>query len=897
MRNEALPQAFFAPPAFRVALAERQRLIERLEAHAACRLVTVTAPAGYGKTWLVGKRFAALRSAGIAVVWLGIGRADASELLAMLVEGLARAGVDIGSIEAAAAQGFEDMPVSAAVRAVSTVLDASGKDVTVIVDDIHGLDLTVAETVIARLLIETPPTTRFVLSGREIHGVPRAELRARGELCEIGVAELRFTHEEARELLPNLEDAKLRRLLERTEGWPVAFQLARMWLDAKPERSSLLDTFSGHTSEVAEYLTEQVLADLSLQLQKTLSDVAILDALNADLVSAVTEDPAAWRRILHDRRLEPFLVPLDEEHYWFRLHHLLLEYLRARRRQLSGESHALHNRAAQWFQANGDISEAVRHCVLAADIARAAALIERTGGWEQVLFGGTSLLRRLLGAMPKDQRGSFPRVQIYRAFLAAKDGQIDEGLRLYDEVSVNACSTKDSALERDLLIAGHLISRYADRPVSPNDLCVLHRQYQSLDSTDAVGRAALMNSACLVALAIGHMPQALEACISAIQAMRRLGSVIGLAYCLCHLGLVQLHLGERREAEATLRESVALAEENFGVDSGLKAIANVYLALTLHARGDVVEAEARLTASLEQVEATDGWLDLYAEAYEVAIANALALGNSSTAAGLLERMHKTASRRGLGRLERLCVALRMQNVALQRLSENACGSAVTMCAAAPLDEPVEEWSAGEWRLNPSQWRERHATGVAHVLLALANGQPQQALPVIDDLRDAATESDRRRHLRLLSALRATTLLRLGDADGAAAAFEEPLQAAVSEDDTQFLVDWGPALRPLLQAAQVRSRELAAGLRVRHVLAATMAAIRRAPATDTRAGLSAREIEVLMELLHGAPNKIIARNLQMTENTVKFHLKRIFQKLNVRHRAEALYAARERGLIS
>jgi LuxR family maltose regulon positive regulatory protein len=61
-------------------------------------------------------------------------------------------------------------------------------------------------------------------------------------------------------------------------------------------------------------------------------------------------------------------------------------------------------------------------------------------------------------------------------------------------------------------------------------------------------------------------------------------------------------------------------------------------------------------------------------------------------------------------------------------------------------------------------------------------------------------------------------------------------------------------------------------------------------------LSARELEVLVELASGAPNKVIARNLQMTENTVKFHLKNVFQKLRVRHRAEALLAARARGLL-
>ena len=113
--------------------------------------------------------------------------------------------------------------------------------------------------------------------------------------------------------------------------------------------------------------------------------------------------------------------------------------------------------------------------------------------------------------------------------------------------------------------------------------------------------------------------------------MRRIGSVLGLNYCLIHLGLAQLHLGERREAEATWREAAAMAEENFGADSGLKSIADVHLAVALHARGEVGAAAQLLDGALGHVETTDGWLDLYAEGYEAAIANAVARGDSSRA--------------------------------------------------------------------------------------------------------------------------------------------------------------------------------------------------------------------------------------------------------------------------
>jgi LuxR family maltose regulon positive regulatory protein len=857
--------------------------------------VLLDAPAGYGKTWLLGRRYAELRAGGARVAWLGIEEADAAQFLTMLAGSLSRAGVGTASLEAMAAQGFADVPLQRGVRALSSAIGSSDVPLTVFVDDIHRLDKSATHDVLARLVAESPPSTRFLLSGRESTGLPRAALRARGELCELGVDELRFAQDEAHALLPGLGAAQLGQLLTKTEGWPVALQLARLWLDSRPERSTLLDTFSGRTVEVAEYLAEQVLGDLSSDLMAILSDISILDALNPDLVAAVTDSQQTWARLLTDRRLEHFLVPLDEERYWFRLHHLLLDYLRARRRDSGIDGRELHARATVWFERNGRVREAVRHAVSAEDILRAAALIERTGGWELVLFGGTSLMRTLLGSLPWDRMGDFPRVRLYRAYLYAKDGDLDRGIRLYQEVRADVGNDTAPPLQRDLLMVGVLISLYADRAVGADDLQTLLRNYDSLPVNDDVGRAVLLNAACLLAFSMGAMSEALDLCRRAVREMRRIGSVLGTNYCLFHLGLAQMHLGDRREAEATFREAAAQAEENFGADSGLKGIADVYLSLALHARGDVSGAAELLAASLGQVEATDGWFDLYAEVYDIASANALARGDQSAATAMINRMLQTALRRGLVRLERLALARKAEIAQLLLLR--------TGQTDALLPRPIEpgsglEWRAGAWRITPSAWREHHAVGVVQVLKVLSAGQPADALPILDDLEEAAKAGDRRRHLRLIGALRASVFLKMGDPGKAVTTFTPLLDAAVSEDDTQFLIDFGPALLPLLQRAWASSRSNGGSSRVRRVLGESVTTLGRlVTAHGDNGSLSARELEVLVELASGAPNKVIARNLQMTENTVKYHLKRVFQKLRVGHRAEALQAARSRGLLS
>lgn len=881
-----------APPTFRVALADRPRLLQQLRTARDARVILLDAPAGYGKTWLLGRWYAELRGAGVHVAWLGVEQPEAAQFLALAVAGFARAGLDVGRLEVLAAQGFGDAPLTTTVSALAAALSAAGTEVVVFVDDLHRLSREAVTDILARLIAQTPASVRFACSGRDCSALPRAALRARGELGEIGADELRLDNAEAAALLPGLGNADLERLLLRTEGWPVALQLARMWLEAQPRRTALLDAFSGRTAEVAEYLTEQVLADLPADLQQVLADVAVLERLNPDLVAAVTGDPGAWHRLIEEARLDHFLVPLDEERYWCRLHHLLLEYLRARQRERGTAVCGLHARAMAWFERHGHLHEAVRHAVLAEDLAHAAELVQRTGGWEMVVFGGTVRMRALLGVMPPAALDQFPRIQLYQAFLAAKDGELARALRMFEAVQAAHPQTTDPALARDLLIVDLLIGGYADRPVMAGDLADLYRWLEALSPADEAGRAALLNAAVLMALNIGDMQAAQTAGSRAVREMRRIGSVLGLNYCLLHLGMAQLQLGERREAEATWREAAELAEENFGADSGLKAIAEVYLALALHARGDIAGAGERFDRYLGQVETGDGWVDLYAEAYSTAIENALARGRAAPAVELVERMARTGNRRGLVRLERLAAIAAARLLLLPGLAE-ACRSRLAGYAAQPDQQPD-----GTSTTTASAWREQRERGLLRVYEALAGRQSAEALEQVALLEAAARTQGRKRELRLLGALRAAAHAELAAGAGPVADFVAVLEAAIGEDDTQFLVDAGPVLLPLLRQTWTWSREESAGARLRQVLAGAVTTQLRAPWRAGQAGvLSAREIEVLAELASGAPNKLIARYLQMTENTVKFHLKNIFQKLGVRHRVEALAAARSRGLLS
>jgi LuxR family maltose regulon positive regulatory protein len=205
---------------------------------------------------------------------------------------------------------------------------------------------------------------------------------------------------------------------------------------------------------------------------------------------------------------------------------------------------------------------------------------------------------------------------------------------------------------------------------------------------------------------------------------------------------------------------------------------------------------------------------------------------------------------------------------------------------------------GDWRAAPGRWREHHANGIAAAELEIVCGEPAAAQPILADLAAAAAAGHRARDVRVVEFLTVIAGYAAGARNEAAEALVLLLEPALQEDDTEFLVESGPLAIPLLRYARQWTRDQGASTLARQVLGTALARLSTIAVgkSESRTFLSARELEVLAELARASPNKVIARVLQMTENTVKFHLKNIFQKLGIRHRSQAVSAAREQGLI-
>lgn len=879
-------------------LLPRTDLRRRLDCALKYSLTVIAAPAGYGKTSLLSQWRSDQLGRRIDVAWLSIDEAgiEPQALAIDLVLAIARAGRNLGRLVALAEDGFSDMPTQSVVVRLAEALAQDSRPLVLIIDDVHRISPAAFEGVLGPLLRHGPPdSVHIVLSGRDLPPVNLPELEGRGLLLRLDPTEFCFSAHEAKELLAGINPDQVERYFEQSEGWPIVLQLLRSWLQSRPEHGVTDVPLPGRFKGIVSYLTDQVLANLTEGEASLLCDVSILDAFNPDLVSIITGNGTAWREVIAARLFEYLIVPLDANRYWFRYHHLIGEILRQRlHRQPLDYVAELHRRASKWFEAHGMSVEAVRHACAAGDFDHAARMIERKGVWEMTQFGGVSLLRQLLAPIPPERAREYPRVQLGRVCLMAKSSKTLEALQLFratEEATAGftrIASDDLAATRRDASIISHIVAGYCDLPLTAASLENVRKSLNEFPASDSVARAVLLNVAAFYAHSLGCIPDALDLSGQAVRAMRHAGSVVGLNHCYLHLGMAHLRLGQRREAEAVFKEASTLAEENFGADSGLRACADVLLSVALFARGDINGARERLGPALRQAADGDGWIDVFFEGYETAAAIALMDGDARAVDDVLARMERTAGDRGLFRLAALRSTL-LARISILRGDFHAAEAAI-----AAISPP---YSPGTWRREPFWWRVHDEAALASAMLSLAKEDLSRSEAILDDLANAAKAGGRDSPFSLALTLQAVLQLRRGDAAGAGRLLLGIVERRMAEDDLQCLARLGAVIAPLLRTARTRASESAASVRIRNALTDLTSAVDqfRVGNRGRPLPLSPREIEVLAALARGASNKAIARALQMTENTVKFHLKSVFQKLGVSSRASAIEIAHRHEL--
>jgi LuxR family maltose regulon positive regulatory protein len=781
--------------------------------------------------------------------------------------------------------------------------------VVLILDDYHLIEEPAIQQGIDFLLDHQPASFHLVLATRADPPLHLSRLRGRNQLNEVRLADLRFTTSEAAAFLNqamglSLTPDQVALLASRTEGWIAGLQLAALSLQHQADPRCFVESFTGSTHFILDYLTDEVFQSQPAHIQDFLLRTSVLDRLCGPLCDAVCQSsPGYSQKILdHLEHANLFILPLDERQEWYRYHQLFADLLRQRLGQDQPERIPnLYRRASLWFEQNALPYEAIEYAFSTGDPEHTADLIE--GVSQALLMHGkaATLLRWLEGLPPDllDERLSLAPDHAWALLLCSRPM---ESIRLCIERAEarSASSTAPpevapSPFTVRMLPLRAMLELYRGQPELALDLAD-----QALAHLEA-GEVYLRSIANLVqALSISTGDDPLQgswAFQQIVAAGKQAGNLLVTVLALVSLAENNRKLGRLHQAKIHLEQAVELALDAQGRRLPIAGRALVSLGDLTREWNDLPQAR-RLTqegiALFEQSElvgAFQGYLTLARIEY--------ASGDAAASRQAIQQAWRWAQAFDASTLDDQTVALmEMRLDLLQGQTDNArrwaAEQGFLVNASPPL--PIPSTDGYQTRLRKYEL-------LVLARLRLAQSQPEQALPLLNSLY-AEFERVNRPGMMLEIRLLQAQACRLLDRPAQALEFvEKALAQGQPEGFIRSFLDEGEAVLDLLRQAARRptaSRPAAVTAYLERLLAE--AGEPRLPATPPASQtpmlepLSAREIDVLRLLAGSLSASEIAGELVISTHTVHSHIKSIYAKLDVHSRYQAVVRAKALNLI-
>ncbi len=366
MTNPLLTTKIHIPPT-RADLVARPRLFKMLDQGLTLPLTLVTAPPGFGKTSLIT---AWLDQRSLTTAWYSLDEHDNDlvRFLTYLVSALEMVQMDVGRRALEGLSTRRRPSLESVMTLLSNDIAAIPRDFVLVLDDYHLIELPAIHEALTLLLDPAPPRMHLVIATRADPPLSLARLRARGQLAELRMADLRFSIDEAGEFLNermslNLTMDQVAALEARAEGWVVGLQLAALSMRGCQDVARFIHAFTGTHRFILDYLWEEVLQRQTPEIQTFLLQTSILDQMNAALANTLTGRDDSGQVLVQLEKDNLFVIPLDDERHWYRYHHLFADLLKNTLKQHRSEEqiHELHRRASQWYQVEGALDEAMLH--------------------------------------------------------------------------------------------------------------------------------------------------------------------------------------------------------------------------------------------------------------------------------------------------------------------------------------------------------------------------------------------------------------------------------------------------------------------------------------------------------------------------------------------------------
>ncbi|NIB40702.1 hypothetical protein HBA55_13955 [Pseudomaricurvus alkylphenolicus] len=884
----------------RVDIVERPSLLRKLDRFLDAKLTLIHAPAGYGKSTLLSSWRHQLGLSGATVCWLSLDQEDNDilQILTYIAFSLSEAGVNFFEPQIGDDLYSKDLSTRNFLSIITHIVDIQPYKVVLILDDFECLSDEAIDGVIKPLLDYAPENFHLAIASRDDRRLKITDLEAQGMAMRIKSEDLRFTLDDVDSVFgEQLNKRTLQKVYHVTEGWPVAVQMLKNTIGCEQDIDHLLEELGSSDSLITTYLSEQVFENLDQDLQAFLMNISVVDLVSCELADHLREMDNS--RTLFDAvyPVRSLVLPVDQVESTYRLHPIFREYLSSLLHSTCPDrASKLHLQAASWFSNEGDIVKAVTHCVRAGCPQQGVNIVEQAGGLTIWLREGLTRLRSVLRLLDEATISNNPRMVIIQCVLDIKDANLcrarngyDSMIEQYEATKSQYCQSDQDLINHECILLESLLAFYEGKTLSDEFCQRLLDTISKVDSHEYMTIGVQYNLLCATSVLRGLYLEALDFGNRALEAFRQLRSIYGEAYINFHFGEISFAKGRSREAENYYQAAVSLTRKHFADDKSMKLISSVLIAELKYELNQLNAMPTLIGSIPKQLEEHEAWFDIFVAGY--------------TTASNLE-FNQYGIEQALKLLDRAGVYIQSQN--LRSVMNVLTCQRIDLLLRAKRDQEARDLVHNlgltlDMYTDPQSkniaWRETDAAACVFARLQIRNNEFDTAIATISHFHQHAISLGSVRSQLRYELLYSLAYRGKGDIRSSLEHLSLALSLSRQSGFLRSFLDEGDELADILSILVDRVETGADARdnvdRAKEILRGFSGACSQ---DEQPPLLSSRELEVMQQLVHGSSNKVIAKKIDISENTVRFHLKNIFAKLHVKNRLQAVSEARKQNLI-
>lgn len=751
--------------------------------------------------------------------------------------------------------------------------------VTLFLDDWDAILGSESEQEIGEIIRSGKLRANLCIAGRRACRLPLDTLLTRRGLRLLEQAALKLSEAEQRRLLgPALWNATPAELIQACDGWPLALLLLKCVERGEAPDHQTPAVFarrSGFEAIIGRHLRKAC----TPREDELLDFLGLCADVDVPLLNEIRDAPDSDELLTGIASLLPFDLHGDGTDLRYRPSGLTRAILQRRFDAVgSARQKVIACRAFQKAMGQGRTLDAINFALLSGEGERAVELLETIGPMRLMMMYGVEPIQDTLNRVPLPLLAHSPRLRLAIPVTLAKRGHVAEAREMVDAAVQEIQGSSIGAAPKLVALRDSVFVRMQ---VSASTNPEWAGDYEREAAAELRKEPAFAAWSTVIAGVVSHQNGRLDEAAALFDQAEVACEQIRASYQLAHLHVHRAHIdlarGRFRAATRTLREVKRNVAVAYPSDEGLLAIAELGLIEANLASSRSSVQLATIDAALGHLKHSDSWYEPIASAL---VSLSRCLWRDRGLEGVLRGLSDAEAdlrRRGITVVRGLAEVLRAYYMAL-------AGETATAQSALEHQER-EERQGDDSRLF---WRERHYKDLAASLVAATSADLPRALLIADGMIEESRRDGRKVALLEAYLNRARIVLSLAGtrADGLAS-LTYALELAGELGANGCLYEWHDAINDhaaeVQEQLQPRTREMLEQVCIEWQGVA-------------RVDLSGREIAVLQRVASGLTNKQISRELNVSSDTIKFHLKHCFRKLRALSRADAVQKAREAQLI-